>query len=68
MENCLLEIRDHHDFETHLNFKRDMTGSLDRTSGIISSRRRLQIVSDNSVLSDSPVDSYITGKNARKWF
>lgn len=28
----LLEIKEHHDLETHLNLKRDFTGSLDKIS------------------------------------
>lgn len=37
--NCGLEIRESHDFETHLNFKSDFMGSLNRISKMISDGR-----------------------------
>lgn len=41
---CLQEIKERHDFETHLNLKSDLTGSLDRISAMISSGK-IKIVS-----------------------
>lgn len=37
--NCVLEIRESHDFETHLNFKSDFMGSRNRISKMISDGR-----------------------------